>query len=169
MSLEELARLKEGLLSMGVIKWSEMTPDQRDRLVHERVMGHSPDEECSGIFWATTDTQTGERGSQCSGCGMYYPVDDTIEYYKHQQPNAPSYTTDMNAALSLVARMYQEHRDKFWLALMHLITPKNNPPDYINSYMSYVDFYALFRGNLEITAQTFCIAALQTCGVEIEV
>lgn len=82
--------------------WSEMTPEQRDCLIHEKVMGVDPAMPCSGAF--VSNPHDGHETLYCPKCGAGIFFGDSKT---HKQPLVPVYTTDMNAAWLVVKRITQ--------------------------------------------------------------
>lgn len=134
------------------MKWSEMTPEQRNRLVHEKVMGIDPAIPCSGTF--VTNPHDGHETLYCPKCdaGIFFGDSKT-----HKQPLVPAYTTDMNAA---------------WLAVERITQPPTKPLEinapkaiFAHWWAHGVDLWAMKGGE---AAEAICITALRVHGVSIE-
>lgn len=129
-----------------IVDWASLTPQHRDRLVHERVMGHSLDEPCKGMFWLCTNTQTGAYGYQCSICGAYHDV-GTEDI--HLPPEPPLYTTYMNAAWQVVEKMRENNTG--WA-------------DFCSEMEELAGNSSVYEVLKALSPETICIAALRACG-----
>lgn len=69
------------------INWREMSPAERDGLIHEKVMKLPLHGLCTGLFI---------HGSRCEVCGF-----ESMIYADHPQ-RIPSYTTSMDATLAAI-------------------------------------------------------------------
>jgi hypothetical protein len=146
------------------VKWSELSTEERDRLVHTKVMGKAIT--CTGI----AVTKMVKNPSRIAGEYFEYPTwhCDTCG---REEPRAapkerdipgdiPSYSTDMNAAL-LVATHERFSHTYF---------------NHIRASQLYsCSLYWLKSGEAQITTElapllpeAICIAALKACGVEVE-
>lgn len=132
-----------------IVDWASLTPQQRDRLVHERVMGHSLDEPCKGMFWLCTNTQTGAYGYQCSICGAYHDV-GTEDI--HLPPEPPLYTAYMNAAWQVVEKITQPPTEPLGLQAPNVL---------FMQWWEHADLWAMSKDE---AAEAICMAALRACG-----
>lgn len=139
------------------MKWSEMTPEQRDKLVHEKVMGVDPAVSCSGTF--VPNPHDGCETLYCPKCdaGVFFGDSKT-----HKQPLVPAYTTDMNAALQIIEldRFSNVRFERTW-------RNEHIPPElyYLCSIVTHGDLYYC---NAATAQDAVCLAALYACGIEIK-
>lgn len=82
------------------MNWYEMTPEQRDALIAEKVMEWQP-KECNPDPKQMVVGMLDEKsyGYACYKCGSHGRVDK--KYYKHLEAT-PRYSTDMNAAWKII-------------------------------------------------------------------
>lgn len=134
------------------MKWSELSPEQRDRLVHEQVMKHSPDEPCTGDFVPMVPEAD---GLYCTGCGAEAYWHDDQE---HERPIPPHYTTDMNAAWRVVEKMKEGGRTN---PLNSLFVPWQYHLSYLYGRPSHRDVL------YDLNPEGICLAALKACGIAV--
>ena len=93
------------------MKWSEMTPEERDRLVAEKVMGWQ-EKQCES---SSTDLEELPGEWRCGICGF------TAGYEVPTLHTAipPKYSTDMNAAMCLVEKCHQDGLDVSMYVAQH--------------------------------------------------
>ena len=93
--------------------WEEMTPKQRDALIHTQVMGKTEPEICEFDPSMTIMMRGSEPDSfdwHCYKCGAHGKV-TRDGYYQH--PKAiPRYTTSMDAAWQVLRYMVDHHRNR---------------------------------------------------------
>jgi hypothetical protein len=150
------------------IQWNALSPEERNRLVHLRVMaGQAP---CHGPYKLMAPH--GEQITwHCFTCGATDPAgpgNGTPE--THPSRIVPDYTQSLDAA---------------WLVVEHLNDPTNFP-DRTSDYAVYAAFcdelerevgsdllFDLFfcdpvSGERHLTPERIAIAALRACGVQVE-
>ena len=134
------------------IKWSEMTPDQRDALVHLKVMSNICTGKAGKHQRIYADGTPPTSWWYCSGCAKRWPEDPG----EHSADIPPHYTTDMNAAWLVVEKFKQDGRGgyEFIQWQYHLGNLYGRP--------SYRD--TLY----DLNPEGVCIAGLRAVGVEIE-
>jgi hypothetical protein len=85
------------------INWQALPELQRDELIHTAVMGHSPDEPCTGQF---TPLDPEPDGLGCPTCGAEITWGDLKDADEmHGKPRPPHYTTSMDAAWQIVEHL----------------------------------------------------------------
>jgi len=172
------------------MKWSELSTEERDRLVHEKVMGR-PAGTCEGTAYYTG--RIGIDEWYCEECKKYFYDVEADGLYKHDAP-IPSYNIDMNAAWKIVekmtARMGYENPGFKWLGPIfkpedEYISSSQHSEHNITHHFDYTRnggfhlgcpcWYVriLNDGAYEwIMADTpidaILLAALKACGIEIE-
>jgi hypothetical protein len=139
------------------MKWSELAEEERDRLVHEKVIGASIGK-CAGTAYYTG--RIGEDEWYCEECKKYYY--DIEDGGKHDAP-IPHYSTDMNAAWQIVREMNKPEfgsYDRYARFIDEL-------EKIVGSELFFDLFYCHPEGD-HLNPDRICIAALKACGVEIE-
>lgn len=137
-----------------MIKWSKLTMEEIDRLVHTKVMGGSIGR-CEGTAYYTG--RIGEDEWYCETCKKFYY--DIEEGGMHDAP-IPSYSTDMNAAMSALLHLGKRFQLVYYPARNH------------SKFACFIDANssskvdAIGVSNEIIEAINF--AVLKDCGVEIE-
>ena len=164
-SQDELDELKKRIMDMAIVKWSEVTPEERNKLVHEKVMELPLSMPCTGaITWKRDPFNNRERGHWICECGYYGVTDDTLHF---GLSSIPAYSTSMAAAWLVVRRM--------------------NEPDVIagetrfDAYANFIDaleklvgshlFFDLFHCDEDgdhLTPERICLAGLKAVGIEVE-
>lgn len=146
------------------MKWNEMQPDDRDVLVHEKVMGKTDPEICDFDPKMTVMTTGDDPTSfdwHCYKCGAHGKVTRN-GYYQH--PKAiPHYTTSMDVAWKIVEKMKKGNWGKFCRELDNVLT--HNKWDRANN-KPYVTWFEQFLWSFNVEA--VCLAALRTVGEEVE-
>jgi hypothetical protein len=154
-----------------IIQWATLTPERRNCLVHEKVMGKSI--KCSGhpitIVHRSPSRTQGEHFEyatwHCETCGKGA---SQIAPEEHDAPGEiPNYSESLDAAWQLVRR----------------VNNPNNPafPDY-QDYANFIEcleelvgsnlFFDLFYCDAEgdhLNPERICIAALRAVGCEVQV
>jgi hypothetical protein len=130
------------------IKWSELTPSQRNDLIHEKVMGH--------------DRQSATRTCKTrAGDSFSY----TVTFWQTGGPDIPRYTTSLDAIKPLRQRMTERSS----LLNLHLIVYAYNRCYASFSLEAPVDDREWSEGNGEhCMEEAICKAALRACNVEVE-
>lgn len=124
-----------------MLKWSELSPRERDALVAEKVMG-----------FTVTDWPTGKS----------FPVTSAIAagvLSERQESRIPHYTTQIAAAWEVVEKLRREKM---------LVTVVSDEDGGWNAEMW--DYNNRQSGEVfaESAPEAICLAALRACGVEIE-
>lgn len=93
-----------------MMKWSELSEQERDRLVNTKVMGNP--EFCDGNVVVTPANYSSSPMSSsyvvwvCAKCNMMGTCDTKQEVpIQHVSKDIPSYSTDMNAAMSALLHL----------------------------------------------------------------
>lgn len=153
------------------MKWTEMTSEQKNALIHEKVMD-GQQAQCPNKYPRITFNGYQILEWRCSRCGQTgrggAVHDKTTGGYavEHTTPNVPSYITSMDAAWLVVKRVNRSDNPDY--------------PDY-GTYARFIDalqktvgsdlFFDLFYCDDEgdhLTPERICLAALKACGIEIE-
>lgn len=128
-----------------VIKWSELTSDQRDEVIHKKVLGHAH---------KTRDAVPLRVGSTAF-----------ISAWQRGETEVLRYTTSLDAIKPLRQRM----AERFPLLNLHLIVYAYNRCYAAFSDSFEYDDWVLSEGNGEhCMEEAICKAALRACGVEVE-
>lgn len=153
------------------MKWAEMSKEERNLLIHEKVMGgqaHCPNSYPTITFNGYQILEW--RCQQCGQTGRGGAVHDpTTGGYlvAHSIPNIPPYTTDMNAAWLIIQKMPTRHHeqaeflDEPFARFTDELLP-NRAGEIWTAYNCMATEVAHW------TAEKICMAALKACGVEIE-
>ena len=129
--------------------WTEMTPEERNRLVAEKVMGWQP-KPCDD-----DDTMLYDAGEMCCrNCGVY----EHINSFEHGEPLPPRYTQSMDAAWPIFQAMVQseQYSHAFRQALVAVLGLKVKEPATFS--LAWI---------ARLTPEKICKAALESCGVHI--
>lgn len=146
------------------MKWTEMTSEQKNALIHEKVMG------VSLTCHATLDIKRGQGFYfwNCFECGYFSTGKDSPITNDHpRQMDIPPYTTDMNAAWLIIQKMSTRHHeqseflDEPFARFTDELLP-NRAGEIWTAYNCMATEVAHW------TAEKICMAALKACGVEIE-
>ncbi len=142
------------------MNWEEMTPEQKDALVAEKVMEWRPtlcEATEKDIFYAAESAE--KVRIHCSKCG-YQDREGIIYrgkiYWVHSVPQ-PRYTQGMDAAWLVVEKM-SEIPTKPWIGEL--------PPN--TWFMHYFEKASLWACSAEEAAEEICKAALQALGVDVK-
>jgi Phage ABA sandwich domain len=140
---------------MDKVKWSELTSEQRDRLVAEKVMGWT-EQTCEGT---SLDMLEGPGEWQCSICGFQARYSDPIEHIALP----PRYSTDMNVTWQIVEKMVTRQSyhdiDYEWSGPLF-----GCPCWYVK-----INDGGHYSWIMADTAQdAICIASLRAVGIEVE-
>lgn len=160
----------------------------RNKLVHTKVMGHEPNEPCTGRF---VPKNPEPDGLYCTGCGADICWGDE-EY--HEEPIPPAYTTNMNDAWQIVEKMVArlDSYDNIgfeWMGpiykskLNYMSSTQHIPGQAITGHMDYTKdggfrlgepcWYVKYADKrywwimTDTPQEAICIAALRIEGVEI--
>jgi hypothetical protein len=172
------------------MKWSELSPEQRNALVAESVMGiqrSDADPLCQvympGREMLVSPVLSEENGyrefkASCMRCGW----STTLHIHPHNADKSP---LEMMTRHSPAIPHYSESMDAAWQIVKHLDDSLEVNKtgklccwqflgDIATSYDAYSDHYgsdeAIFSlGDLAaLTPEKICIAALRACGIEVE-
>jgi len=134
------------------MKWSEMTHDERDRLVYEKVLKPVV---CSGTWRIHTLDDGVRQICWCQTCGHECANELPNSPGSHERPawNLRSYTRDMNAAWE-VAERFDE-----------IVISKHIPEKYHCELWRSTTRYV---GIAKTVQDAICLAALKANKVEIE-
>lgn len=169
-SQDELDELKQRVMDMAVVKWSEMTPEERDRLVHVEVIGKPLI--CPGqavTEWVKSPSRIqGEYFEyatwKCETCGR---AESCIAPESHEVPGEiPLYTQDLNAAWLVVEKVC---RHSLFASFKVEYTP-----DKLKVVLTHRDVHdrsLSMSDSLTVEtslAETICLVALLAAGVEVE-
>lgn len=135
------------------IKWSELTPAQRDDIIHEKVMGH--------------ERRTVRRSCPSRAGGTAFISSYTT--WQTGGPDTPRYTTSLDA----IKPLRQHMAERFPLLNLHLIVYTYNRCYAVFNGGTYddpdVDEWEWTEGNGQhCMEEAICKAALRACGVEVE-
>lgn len=155
-----------------IIKWSELTRKQRDRLIGEKVMGDTYT--CNVVPDFTTHQNPSRAGGiafthttwLCPACGAtgYYGKESLVA---HEKPSPiPGYSASLDAAWLVVRKMNVPVEGKFDRYARFI--------DALESIVGSDLFFDLFycdsaSDDQHLTAERICIAALRAVGVQVEV
>ena len=128
------------------IKWSELTPEQKDRIIAEKVMNWQ-EKQCDGEHGEVSG------GWFCTKCGREGNWGE--DFYHAELP--PRYTTSLDAAWLGVERVTQAPQSQEE-ALQFRST----------RFMFWFEQSNLWTHTREEAANALCVAALRACGVEVE-
>jgi len=129
------------------IKWSALTPEQRDALVAEKVMGWKPGQICTGLF---------SDNYHCDRCGA-----TSLSHEDHPAVPLP-YTTSMDAAWAVWGKMKEDAKwHRFCFELDEVLTQHK----YRREDRTYITWFEQFLSALN--GDAICLAALRAAGVEI--
>jgi hypothetical protein len=148
------------------MKWSDMSTEERDRLMHTRVMSGSIGK-CAGTAYYTG--RIGEDEWYCDTCKNYYY--DIEEDGKHDMP-IPSYSTDMNAAWQIVeCKKFAHIRIEIDRTLpdvpqKHLCQIVMHEQEEILPHPLQMRRKFICSG--KTSQEAICLTALKACGVEVE-
>ena len=151
------------------MNWEEMTPEQRDRLVHEKVMGNPLEVQCTAIGDDIISMLRPEDHYRPNGwwlcCECEY-IGHGEDHTHIRQLKIPPYTQSMDVA---------------WL-VVRMMNNSDSPP--FHSYQGYADFidalekivgsnmfFDLFycdKDGDHLTPERICKAALQAVGVDVK-
>lgn len=177
-SQDELDELKKRIMDMAIVKWSEVTPEERNKLVHEKVMELPLSMPCMGaITWKRDPFNNRERGHWICECGYYGVTDDTLHF---GLPSIPAYSTSMAAAWLIVEKMVARQEEEYYTKHFEWDGPAFKPSHrYLTSEgypLGTTCWYVYIRANdlIEfVCAQTpqdaICLASLKVVGIEVEV
>lgn len=139
------------------MKWAEMSTEQKNHLIHEKVMGgqaHCPNAYPRITFNGYQILEW--KCQQCGQTGRGGAVHDRKNggyIIEHTMPDVPHYTTSMDAAWQ-VAEQFDE-----------IVIERHLPGKYHCQLSRQGSTYHA----IEATPQeAICVAALTVCGVEIE-
>jgi hypothetical protein len=139
------------------VKWAELTERERDQLIHEKVMGHSPDEKCQREF---VPMNPEPDGLYCPGCGAECGWGDLpITDEDHEKPIPPHYTTFMGAAWQVA----EQYRLVIRPDLFHGWWAGEFKSVYLDGVK--VEYRNPVRHNEAPMA--ICLAALRACNIEV--
>lgn len=133
------------------IKWSALTPEQRDTLIAEKIMGWTP-EPCDALDQMIDFSD----GWYCKACGVYKWLPGRQE---HNKPT-PRYSQNMDTA---------------WLILKHFSDWEEHY-QFHEKFMSYFEETVsdrwdedglTFEGLALLTPEQICIATLKAVGCEV--
>lgn len=140
------------------MKWAEMSTEERNALIHEKVMD-GRQVQCPNQKPLITYDGYQILEWKCSQCGQtgrggaIYDRKNGGYIIEHTMPNVPPYTTSMNAA---------------WLVIKHIAESAGwqevRPTFIFRLKLSGVD---LLDDLVKLTPDRICFAALKACGVEI--
>jgi|SRR5579859_399273 len=149
-------------MSIEPVKWSKMTPDERDKLIAEKITGWQSKEcnpEPKQMVVRMLDSKS--YGYACYKCGSHGRVEKG--YYRHLELT-PRYSTDLNAAWQIL-----EAGNEAGNFFGYSVTGTNMP----NNEMVYICRLNIYGQTTEAAADTpqdaICVAVLRVHGVEIEV
>jgi len=141
------------------MKWSEMSTEERNRLVAEKVMGTL---QClDKRAWQKGPVQVAQ-GWQCLSCGAW---GTGMAPGQHDKPDEmiPHYTTDINAAWQIV------EAGKFHSVELECYLPKNTEQALYRCFILVVAEGQPYKQYASKTAQeAICLASLKACGVRVE-
>jgi hypothetical protein len=144
------------------MKWSELSTEERDRLINTKVMGNP--EFCDGNVVATPANYSSSPMSSsyvvwvCGKCNMMGTCNTMQDVpAQHVSKDIPSYSTDMNAA---------------WRIVEHIAAlPKTtDEPDHSRAsrFMLWWENNSLWSHSAQQAIDAICLWALKDYGVEIE-
>ena len=159
------------------LRWSEMSPEQRDALIHEKVMGkrlicggtiefseHDVPNRAGGVAF----TMTIWTCQRCGEVGAGKPP----ECHEKLVP-LPHYTTDMNAAWQVLQHALDQGRGYASMTLYHRHAGEQDKDGYLEIDMHLQDEYQYLppvhvEDHRLSGAEVICLAALRAVGVTIE-
>jgi ABA sandwich protein len=137
------------------IKWAELTTEQRNVLVHEKVMGKDPQERCPG-----TPERTDIADWYCAACHQNWlekpPAVHTVVI--------PSYTTNMDAAWQVLTHMCHEPE---WTEQMMLFINYLDDGEVVDRNVTRSEPIFTLTRLAALTPEAICVAALKACGVDV--
>jgi len=129
------------------IKWSELTPKQRDEEIHEKVMGH------------TRHTVRHEVPSRAGGIAFI----SSYTTWQTGGQETPRYSQCMDSAWLVVEKMKEPDADPGWEG------NRSRFADFSDELVPFAESSSLFDVLWCITPEAICIAALRACGFQVEV
>lgn len=142
------------------IKWSELTPTQRDAIIHEKIFGlqvepcQQPDDD--------------EITLSCSACGHRYP-DSLVEW---TDPQEVPYIPSKQKAHTRPIPAYTSSLDAAWQLVERVTRPPQSQEEALQfrstRFMFWFEKANLWACTREEAANELCLAALRACGVEVE-
>lgn len=147
------------------MKWAEMTPEQRNVPVAEKVMGENPDVPCTGRFISADYVGSGRQ--ICISCGAKYKYPGPM---LHNPLPPPHYSESMDAAW-LIVKHLDDSLEVNKAGKLHSLQFLSS---IATSYDAYSDHYssdeAIFSLSdlAALTPEKICIAALRAKGIEVE-
>jgi len=154
------------------MKWSEMSTEERDRLVYTKVMGNP--EICKGkTTIRKCDTPSRKIGeiafsywvATCDSCKWEKTCGSPDDAPKEHAPwvDIPSYSTDMNAAWQIV------EAGKFHSVELECYLPDITEPALYRCFILVVAEGQPYKQYASKTAQeAICLASLKARGVRVE-
>jgi len=153
------------------MKWSEMSTEERDRLVYEKVMGNPAI--CTGkLIVDKKDTPSRAGGiawshyqAVCTNCEFErgYMDSNTIPERHAPMEDIPHYSTDMNAAWQIV------EAGKFHSVELECYLPDITEPALYRCFILVVAEGQPYKQYASKTAQeAICLASLKARGVRVE-
>jgi len=145
------------------MKWSELTPEQRNRLVYDQIMKPVM---CNGPWHIHTLPDGARQICRCT-CGYECANELPAQPASHERPvwSLVPYSTDMNAAWEIVEHFAKLPDDPFesrWKKYQFIhdlgMLPCDSPSWYDISYEILASW----------TPALICLAALKAYGVEID-
>jgi hypothetical protein len=156
------------------MKWAEMSAEERDRLVHEKVMGLRV-EPCATAQYYGDKQQIVVR---CEGCGYEFEESNITSYGEHG-PDAyalqpmhnipvPHYSASMDAAMLIVKRINEPGKPDASGARYRRYGLFVDALEKIVGSNMFFDLFYYYEGDFHLTADRICLASLEACGVEVE-
>jgi hypothetical protein len=144
-----------------MMKWSELSTEERDRLMHTKVMGNP--EFCIGkLIIDKVDSPSRAGGiafsywrAVCTNCVFVWSNGDKNKFPKRHAPvyeDSPSYSTDMNAAWHIVEHIAVDESDH----------------SRASRFMLWWENNSLWAHSAQQAIDAICLWALEDYGVEIE-
>jgi hypothetical protein len=144
------------------IQWAALTPEQRNLLIAEKIMGWDATQPCTGTFLPLDPEPD---GLYCPKCGAEICWGDDEE---HHTPLPPHYSESMDAAWMVLQEIVRRPKQdgaindafgKFADAMLY--------EDNHDAFSEIFPAYQIFSMAAEWTPERICIAALKAVGCEV--
>ena len=160
-----------------IIHWENLTAEEKNKLIHEKVMGHASYVPCYGAVINTKQRYTNSSGAsewyiwKCDACGKEYisheenyPLSNRLPHHEYfaEKPEIPKYSQSMDAAwlvLQKIAARFDENEkylDEIFYQFQHELLDDSGGEIWTS--------YELMARMAKWTPSTICIAALKAVG-----
>jgi hypothetical protein len=156
-----------------IIQWHTMTPEQRDRLVAEKIMSWQPvmckavDPDINRYTWL----EWNDDSQWCMWCGVRETWASGNEIEHRALPH-PAYTQSMDSAWQVLQEMVRRHnkdgRTKDFMQFAENMLEVGGW-DSSDAWAEIYPAHEIFTMAAKWTPEAICIAALKVVGVDLEV